>query len=129
MELYFFKSKEHKNYYLIYRGIKGENPERWLAKLTHTGEYIDSGYRQLEIEMGFVFKTDAPDNFLDFLVEHLAINHIENPDYDISTFRSWYEFTDIKNTDKWLSDFYDFQKQRYEELQKANGNGMQTALF
>lgn len=129
MELYFFKSIEHKNYFLIYRGIKGENPERWLAKLTHTGEFADSGYRQLEIEMGFVLKTDAPNNFLDFLVENVATNHIENPDYDDSTFRSWYEFIETNNTDKWLNEFYDFQKQKQMKFKKANEVGMQTSLF
>ena len=129
MELIFYKSKEHKNHYLIYKGGNGENPQRMLQKITHTGNHTESGYGHLEIELGFTFRTDAPDKFIDFLVEHVATNHIENPDYDLSTFRSWYEFTDIKNTDKWLNDFYDFQKQQYEELQKANGNGMQTALF
>lgn len=128
MELYFFKSKEHKNYFLIYKGSKGENPERWLAKLTHTGEYSESGYRQLKIEIGFVFRTNEQEMFLDFLVEQVATNHIDNPDYDTSNFRSWYEFKDI-NTDEWVNNFYDFQKQRQQELQKANGNGVQTALF
>ncbi len=129
MQLIFYKSKEHKNHYLIYKGGNGENPQRMLQKLTHTGEHKESGYGHLEIEFGFSFRADVAVNFVDFLVEHVATNHIENPAYDLSTFRSWYEFTDIKNTDKWLTNFYEFQKHRREELQKANGNGMQTALF
>ena len=129
MQLIFYKSKEHKNYYLIYKGPNKVDPQYWLEKLTHTGEHTESGYGHLEIEIGFTLQTEAHDSFVDFLVEHVATNHIDNPDYDISTFRSWYEFTDIKNTEKWLADFYEFQKQKRQELQKANGDGMQTALF
>ncbi len=129
MQLIFYKSKEHKNYYLIYKGGNNENPQRMLQKLTHTGEHKDSGYGHLEIEFGFSFRADVADYFIDFLIEHISTNHIENPDYDLSTFRSWYEFTDIENSDKWLNDFYEFQKRRYEELQKVSGKGIQTALF
>ncbi len=129
MELIFYKSKEHKDYYLIYKGLNNENPQRMLQKLTHTGEHKDSGYGHLEIEFGFSFRTDEENNFVDFLVEHIATNHIENPDYDLSTFRSWYEFRDIENKDSWLNNFHEFQKQRHEELQKANKTGIQTALF
>jgi len=129
MELYFFRSREYKNHYLIYRGIKGESPERWLAKLTHTGQYTESGYRQLDIEMGYVIKTDAPVQFLDFIVNKYSSHHIPNPDYDTTIFRSWYEFPEQPETKKWLDEFYEYQNQKRQELLKESTKGMQTALF
>jgi hypothetical protein len=66
MDLIFFKSKEHANHYIIHKANSGTNPEPLLAKLTHTGEYADSGHPHVELEMGFVFRTDAPEKFLVF---------------------------------------------------------------
>lgn len=129
MQLIFYKSKEHNNHYLIYKGGNGENPQRMLQKLTHTGNHTESGYGHLEIEFGFSFRTDAADNFINFLVEHVATNHIENPDYDLSTFRSWYEFPGKPDTEKWMADFSEYQNKKRQELMKTNTNGMQTALF
>ncbi len=129
MELVFYKSKEHKDYYLIYKGKNGVDPKVFLEKITHTGQHVNSGHYHAEIELGFVLKTDFDYKFFDYLIEYVATNHIHNPDYDNATFRSWYEFKEINNTDKWLNDFFDFQKQSLYELQKANGIGMQTALF
>lgn len=129
MELVFYKSKEHKNYYFIYKGRNGVDPNTMLEKITHTGEHKNSGYSHAEIEVCFVLKMETNDAFLDYLIKYVATNHIENPEYDNTTFRSWYEFKDINNTEKWVSDFYDFQKKGYQELQKANGNVMQTSLF
>lgn len=129
MELFFFKSREHKNHYLIYRGVKGESPERWLAKLTHTGKYAESGYRQLDIEMGYVLKTDAPVEFLNFIIDKFSTHHIPNPDYDLTIFRSWYEFPEKPNTEEWLEAFYVYQNQKHQEMLQTTSNGMQTSLF
>lgn len=100
MQVIFYKSKEHKNFYLIYKGGNGENPQRMLQKITHTGEYTDSGYGHLEIEFGFAFNTETADNFIDFLVEQVSTNHIENSEYDNTSFRSWYEFKDVSQPEK-----------------------------
>ena len=129
MELVFYKSKEHKDYYFIYKGRNGLDPNTMLEKITHTGEHADSGYYHEEIEMGFVFKTEAKGDFLEYLIEHIATNHIPNLEYDNATFRSWYEFKDLSNTEKWLNDFYEFEKNRYAEFLKENNIGVQTSLF
>jgi len=129
MKLVFFKSKENKDYYFIYRTRDDWDYDDTFEKITHQGEHWNSGYSHAEIEMGFELITNFGQDFMDYLVEQVATNHIHNPDYDNEKFRSWYEFKDINNTEKWLNDFYDFQKKRHQELQNANGIGIQTSLF
>ena len=129
MELVFYKSKEYRDYYFIYKARNGVDPTTMLEKITHKGEHKESGYSHAEIEFSFILKAEATEDLLDYLIEHVATNHIENSDYDNVTFRSWYEFKDINNTDKWLDNFYYFQKQSKQELQKPNSNGIQTSLF
>ena len=124
MEIVFYKSKEHPKHYLLYKGANGVNAERMLKKLTNTGEFENSGYQKLELEMGFTLKTDVSESFLDFLSENVATNHIVHPDYNSQNFRAWYEFKDVTNPDKWLTDYYSFQQEN-----KANVSTVQTMLF
>ena len=129
MELIFYKSKQHKDYYFIYKAGDGVDPYDMLGKITHTGEHVNSGYTHDEIEMGFVLKTEAKGDFIDYLIEHVATNHIDNSEYDNPTFRSWYEFKDISNTEQWLNDYYAYDNRRRDEFLKANNIGVQTSLF
>ncbi len=124
MEIVFYKSKEHPEYYLLYKGANGINAERMLKKLTNTGEFENSGYKKVDLEMGFVLKTDASESFLDYLTEKVATNHIVHPAYDGQNFRAWYEFKDVTNVDKWLSDYY-----FYKQENKTNGSTIQAVLF
>lgn len=124
MEIVFYKSKEHPKHYLLFKGANGVNVERMLKKLTNAGEFENSGYQKLELEMGFTFKTDASESFLDYLTEIIATNHIIHPDYNSQNFRAWYEFKDVTNPDKWLTDYYSFQQEN-----KANVSTVQTMLF
>lgn len=128
MELVFYKSKEHKNYYFIYKGRNGVDPNTMLEKITHTGEHKESGFVHAEIELGFVIKAGTAESFLDYLIENVATNHIGNPEYDNSTFRSWYEFKEVNQTDKWLNDFAFYQRQKLLESKIAEGK-IQTTLF
>lgn len=129
MEIVFYKSKEHPNYYLLYRGSNNCDPERMFQKLTSTGDYPDSGYPIIEItEVNLVLKTDASEKFFDYLVEKVASNHIPNQ-YNGGPFHAWYEFTDISNTEKWLNDFYTYENCRRVELQKSEDIGNQMSLF
>jgi len=79
--------------------------------------------------MGFVFRTDAPERFLSFLVEQIATHHIENAYYNRSIVRSWYEFKDVSTPEKWLEAFEAFDKQQQAETQKAATDGVQMPLF
>ncbi len=128
MKLVFFKSKEHKDHYFIFRTRDDWSYDDTFQKITHTGEHWNSGYSHAEIETGFELITAFDEKFMDYLIEHVATNHIHNPDYDNVKFRSWYEFKDI-NTDKWVNDFYDFLKQKQQEFKKTNGISVQTTLF
>jgi hypothetical protein len=124
MEILFYKSKEYPGFYFIYKGKNGANAELMLRNLTNTGEFEDSGYPKVELEMGFTLKTDAPESFLDYMTETVATNHILHPTYNTHTFRAWYEFKDVTNPDKWLTDYYSFQQEN-----KANVSTVQTMLF
>ncbi len=124
MEIVFYKSKEHPKHYLLFKGANGVNVERMLKKLTNAGEFENSGYQKLELEMGFTLKTDAPESFLHYLTENVATNNIVHPDYNSQNFRAWYEFKDVTNPDKWLTDYYSFQQEN-----KATVSTVQTMLF
>lgn len=124
MEIVFYKSKEHPKHYLLYKGANGVNAEKMLKKLTNAGEFENSGYQKLELEMGFTLKTDAPEFFLDYLTENVATNHIVQPDYNSQNFRAWYEFKDVANPDKWLTDYCSYKPEN-----KANVSTVQTMLF
>lgn len=129
MKLIFYKSKEHKNHYFIYKAREATDPVTMFQKITHTGEFENSGYAHAEIELGFSMTAETNESFIDYLIENVATNHIPNSEYDNATFRSWYEFKDVDNKDKWLNDFYEFQKKRHQEYNKANGISVQTTLF
>lgn len=124
MEIVFYKSNEHPNFYLVYRGANGIKPHEHIKRMTHAKGFENSGYPKINIEVGFVLKPDAPDRFFEYLVEKVATNHIPAGKYDEGTFRAWYEFKDVSNTDKWLSEFYAWQRQ-----QRTNASAIQTSLF
>jgi hypothetical protein len=124
MEMVFYKSKEYPGYYLIYKGLNGVNAERMLRVMTNAGEFENSGYPKVDIELGFIFKTDAPDSFLDYLTEKVATNHIAHSKYNDVVFRAWYEFKDVENADKWLADYYSYQNEN-----KASSQVIQAVLF
>lgn len=124
MEIVFYKSKEHPGYYFIYKGRNGVNAERMLRNLTNKDEFENSGYPKVELEMGFILKTDAPESFLDYLIKNVATNHIVHPQYNGQNFSAWYEFKDVANPGKWLTDYYSYQQES-----KANVSAIQTVLF
>lgn len=129
MKLVFFKSKEHKGCYFIYKTKDDWDYDDTFEKITHQGEHWNSGYPHAEIEMGFGLITKFGQDLMDYLIEQVAINHIHNPDYDNVKFRSWYEFKNTNNTEKWLSGFSDFQNQTRQESRKENETWVQTSLF
>lgn len=110
MEIIFYKSKEHPNFYLVYRGMNGVKPEKHIKKMVHSEGYEDSGFPKIEIEIGFVIKTDAPESLFEYLVERVTTNHIHIEKYNEGTFRAWYEFKDVSNPEKWITDFYSYQQ-------------------
>jgi len=128
MEIVFYKSREHPDYYLLYRGANNCNPERMFQKLTATGDFPNSGYFFIDItEVSYILKTDANEKFFDYLAEKVATNHIPN-EYDGRNYHAWYEFKNYE-PEKWLNDFYAYENRRREEFLKANNISVQTSLF
>ncbi len=128
MEIVFYRSKEKPNYYLIYKGGKNVNWERMLRILTNTGEHENSGYPKVDVEFGYIFKTECDQDFFDFLAEVVSTNHTEHPKYNGVSFKAWYEFKNYE-PDKWLKEFKVYKNLKYEEFMKSTQIGMQTTLF
>lgn len=130
--IHFFQNTNHLNWFLI-KIDSDKSITAFYLKSRHLPPYEDSGYEDLPIEWSFAleFGDANTERYLQFIKSVKGIRHNNEElreDRWIGDW-GWYEFTDIQNTDDWLNDFCDFQKQRYEELQKANRNGMQTAMF
>lgn len=127
MEIVFYRSKEKPNYYLLYKGKNGVNAEKMLRKLTNTGEYENSGFPRVDVELAYIFKTELNGEFFDFLAEVASTSHIEHSSYNDDSFKAWYEFKSYE-PEKWLNDFQQYNKSKIEELMK-NSQGLQTTLF
>jgi len=134
MNVVFFRSLEHLDYYFIYKGGDGVNAERYLRMFTHTGEYENSGYPKINIELAYILKTKElgynfchylEDDFFKYLYEIVATNRIPHPRYNDAAFRAWYEFKKY-DPKKWLNDF---QEYRIKELTTNRHYGIQQTLF
>lgn len=128
MEVVFYRSKEKPNYYLIYKGRNGANTEKMLRKLTNSGEFENSGYPKIDVELAYILKTDLKGDFFEFLAEVVSTNHSEHPRYNDDSFKAWYEFKNYE-PDKWLKEFQVYNNSRIEELMKNTQQGVQTTLF
>jgi len=117
MEIVFYRNKEKLNYYLIYKGKNGVNAERMLRKLTNTGEYENSGFPKIDVELAYIYKTNLNWDFFDFLAEVISTNHIEHPRYNDASFKAWYEFKSYE-PEKWLEDFQQYHNSIIKELMK-----------
>ena len=127
MKIIFYKSKEHPDYYFLYKTSDNDKPERMLQKLTHTGEHKDSGYLHVELEMGAELITNQPYQFLDFLVENIATNHIPFKEYNGMNFRVWYEFKEF-NFQAWQKKFEEYQLELKKELAENSNNSVQATF-
>ena len=127
MELVFYRSKERPNYYLIYKDRTSVNAERMLRILNNTGEYINSGFPKVDVELAYRLEIGLMHDFLNFLIEKVATNHIEHPKYNGQSFQAWHEFKNYE-PEKWLNDFQQYQNLKFEETMK-HFKGTQVSLF
>jgi hypothetical protein len=127
MEIVFYRSKEKPDFYLIYKGKNGVNAEKMLRKLTNTGEFENSGFPKIKVELAYIFKTELNGEFFDFLADVLSSNHIEHPLYNDDSFKAWHEFKNYE-PEKWLKEFHVYHNSKIEEVLKKS-QGMQTTLF
>ena len=127
MEVVFYRSKENPSYYLLYKGKNGVNAEKMLRKLTNTGEFENSGFPRVDVELAYIFKTELNGEFFDFLAEVASTSHIEHSSYNDDSFKAWYEFKSYE-PEKWLNDFQQYNNSKIKELMK-NSQELQTTLF
>ncbi len=130
--IHFFRNTHHPEWYFVSKDYD-KRANDFVLKSHHFPPHENSGYEDLPIEWAFAleFANANAEQFLNFIRYEKGTKHIDEQQRVRNWIgdNGWYEFTDIKNTDKWLNDFYDFQNQRIEEIQKANRNGMQTTMF
>jgi hypothetical protein len=91
------------------------------------GEYENSGFPKIDVELANVFKTELNGEFFDFLAEVVSTSHIEHPSYNDDSFKAWYEFKSYE-PEKWLKDYQQYNNSKLEKQMK-NSLGTQTTLF
>jgi hypothetical protein len=128
MEVVFYRSTKNPNLFLLYKGKNGVNAEKMLRKLTNRGEYENSGFPKIEVEIAYLLKTDLDSEFFDFLVEVVSTKHTEHLTYNDDSFKAWYEFKNFE-PDIWLKEFQVYNNSRSEEFMKGIQQGTQTTLF
>lgn len=130
--IHFFRNTAQPDWFFV-KEFSDKKAATFYLCSRHLPPHEDSGYEDLPIEWAFAleFGNANSDRFINFIREEKGIKHGDESDRRVRWIgvNGWYEFTDIKNTDKWLNDFYDFQKQRQKELQKSNVDAIQTTLF
>ncbi len=114
MEIVFYRNKEKPNYYLLYKGKNGVNAKKMLRKLTNVGEYENSGFDMVNVEIGYILKTELGNDFFEFITLTISSNHIDNPSYNDETFKAWCEFKSFE-PEKWMSEFNAFQNSKIDE--------------
>ena len=119
--IYFFRHLLHHKLYFI-RMFHEELAYDYYEEVRHKSEdYAKKNYTLMEVEPPFIpIKINNPQRhsvFFAFLKEKYFKRITDkNPDiaYWIGNF-GWFEIDTI-NPNKWLNDFYDFQKQRYQTI-------------
>lgn len=132
IRIHFFKNTECLDWFYV-KDFSDKRAEIFYLCSRHLPPHEDSGYEDLPIEWAFALEVGDTriDDFLSFIRYNKGIKQGDPEDRRVRWIgeNGWYEFADIDNTDKWLNDFYDFQKQRRLEHQKAKGDGIQLSLF
>ncbi|MEO8146049.1 MAG: hypothetical protein ABI723_00365 [Bacteroidia bacterium] len=132
VRIHFFRNTNHPNWHFV-RNFTDKRAISFYLCSRHLPPHEESGYQDLPIEWAFALEFGETDDnkYLKFVREEKGIKHTDETESVAHWIgeNGWYEFTDIKNIEKWLVDFYEFQKQQRHEFQKANEGGKQTAMF
>jgi hypothetical protein len=132
LRIHFFRNTNNPDWFFV-KQFYDESAESFYLCSRHLPPHENSGYEDLSIEWAFALELNGTntEKYLQFIrsVKGTRHNNRELREDSWIGINGWYEFADIKNTDKWLDDFYEFQKRSYEELKKANEIGKQINLF
>ncbi len=129
-KLCFIQNSQNKNEYFL-KTCSPEYAQQYVNKLNHRNGHEESGYPHIPCELAVVF--DIPDDVYEFKDKWAA--------FIVSTFGvetnqepflkglGWFEFSEVKYSDKWLEDFNSHQTKMKNEYQEANNSGVQVELF
>ncbi len=130
--LAFIGFKHKAGYYEIYTGYELNKRMFRISQYFKDGFFFEHkieklyaiGDAQTEYDSLTYIDNETAKKFVEYIKEHVAEDEAETP----STFKI-YKISNLNNANKWLKEFYNYQKQKQQELQKANTNGMQTSMF
>jgi hypothetical protein len=130
-KLCFIQNSQNKNEYFLKVCTPEFAEEEYINKLNHRNGYEESGYPHIPCE--FAIAIDIPDEiyelkdeWVSFVVSTFGVEKHQEP---FLKGLGWFEFSEIKYSDNWLTSFNSFQKQRQREFQQANNSGVQVGLF
>jgi hypothetical protein len=103
MRIVFYRNLDMPDYYLVYKEWRDANT--LLEMFRHTGKHVDSGFPHLNVEIAYIFETDAPEAFFDYIPNHVATDRQSLDIADSGSYRAWYQFKTYE-PEKWLEDFY-----------------------
>ena len=133
--LAFISFKHQPGYYEIYLGKELNKRMFRISQYLKDGFYFEHEIEKIfavgETETAYdpILKIDeeTAKKFVEYIKAHIAEDEAETP----STFHI-YKISNLNNANKWLEDFYAFQKeQQQQDFQKLTENkiGVQTVLF
>ena len=128
MKITFFRNKDNPDLYLIHKGNNNEDIEILLHIMNHTGEYEDSGFPKINVEIAYFFITEENSDFFEYLADVVATECIKDPIYNDESFKAWYKFK-IYEPEKWISDYLEIKKLKEASLIKLFRPITQMELF
>lgn len=129
MDIVFYKNRENPEYYLLYIGGDDKLNQTRLQKFTNSGEYENSGYVKIDIEIAYIMHTDFGMDFFYYLTNNIATDYIEHRFYSGNTSRAWLQFKSYE-PEKWEEQYIDYLNQKNERIRQSNiGKGVQTTLL
>jgi hypothetical protein len=133
--IHFFRNLNFPNLYFI-KAWSDICAIDFILKSTHLHPFEDSGYMDLAIEWAFAiecgeFEGYEIEKYLNFIKNSIAkLVSGGNPAEDRwITGNGWYQIDDINNTDKWLNDFFIYQKNQQRDFANPPGKVIQKTLF
>jgi hypothetical protein len=117
--IHFFRYLKNPTWFLI-KSYSDRDACEFILKSWHLPPFEDSGYKDLKVEWAFAinYETAYKDAYLNFLKTKVG-NSVLDEDDSINSWigdNGWYEFKDVSDTDKWLTDYNCFQQENKESI-------------
>lgn len=127
IRIHFIRYVENPSWYFVIN-YSDKRAFDFIVRTLHLPPYEESGYMSLDIEWGFAldYEDADGDKFCNFLKAHVA-QYVLDKNPHVNNWISghgWYEFKDVSNPDKWLTEYYSCKPEN-----KASASTIQATLF